>query len=307
MFYTFFVGQVEGGKIIVYGNGMAIQLKSQISDNLRKKLTANLRLANRSRKENGIREFSAASKRRLKRLLSSFDFEALERAGYSCYFCTGTYQKDLYFEFMSPDDVKKHLKLLKDRFSYRFPDGFYLWKVEYHRSGAVHVHFLFFVVGVSYTDFLAWFEKTWIDSFKSVIRGRVAFDDERLLRMYLASTNVRYVPLRLANIISIYINKEVGKGFRVSSVSWQGRFWGLVGRKNAQRYRLIRAFEIDPSVFFKLRRVMIAWASLKGLKYSVHQFCAYAGLTLFSTHDFYFDLFRYLDYLLLHSDLDVDF
>jgi hypothetical protein len=156
----------------------------------------------------------------------------------------------------------------------------FIWKLEPQKRGAPHFHLL--VYGIPYLAWqivaVRWAEivnecklpknyppekgklgaalfHEWIHN--SVENYRVADHVE---------AGVRVEPIRSRNGVMRYCSKNyMGKEFALPE-GWEkvGRFWGVVGRKNLPRSKVMEV-EISREAFVKVRRTARRWFASKGM------------------------------------------
>lgn len=145
---------------------------------------------------------SYASRRRLMRLT-----QRLERTAVPI-FVTLTYPA----EWPGPEGYKRDKAAFFARLERRFPEASFIWKLEFQKRGAPHLHLLVF--GVPYMPLRCFVPVAWFE----VVGSR----DVKHLK---AGTQVE-VP-RLSKAIKHYVGKYVWKsGDSVESAERYGRFWG---------------------------------------------------------------------------------
>lgn len=157
--------------------------------------------------------FSAASRRRLMRLIAS-----LER-GERPVFVTMTYP-DVF-----PDELdkwKRDIDVFGKRLARRHPHAAFLWRIEFKErksgtsTGKIAPHFHLLVYGVGYRDLLGWVSRAWW--------GVVGSGDKDHLRV-----GTRVELIWSWGGIMRYVGKYIAKEDSYPK-DWQGRVWGIVGR-----------------------------------------------------------------------------
>ena len=177
---------------------------------------------------------------------------------------------------VAPDGktVKKHLKAFRKRWERAWGLPLLaLWKLEFQRRGAPHVH-LFTIVPDGRTaegkHFREWLSAAWA--------AIVAHPDpEEYRRHQLAGTGVDYAAgLRSSDPrrIAVYFSKHglyAAKGYQNEvPAEWQepgkgpGRFWGYWGLE-----RCAKAVEVTPEAATTAARVMRRWARAQGITHEV--------------------------------------
>ena len=160
-----------------------------------------------------IREWSKASRVNLMRTLATLQQDALPL------FITNTYPE---LECPTPSEFKKHFRRFTSAFDYAWKaqGGAFVWKVEFTKKRVPHLHLLVF--GVGYSEFRAWFIKTWPHCIRS------SHPDAPMV----AGRGVE-VP-RSARKVHFYLGKYVWgeKGYQtVAGDEWgRVRWWGIWGR-----------------------------------------------------------------------------
>jgi Zn-finger nucleic acid-binding protein len=159
-----------------------------------------------------IKRFSAASRRRLLRLMATIKREYFIFA----LFLTLTYPD----KFPDMKKVKRDLDVFQKRVVRKFPKCAGVWRLEQKErqsgvnAGSVAPHFHILLFGVSYVDY-AWLAQTWFEI--------VGSDDSKHLK---AGTSVE----RVRNYLHAqsYVSKYMSKIDEDSSGNC-GRFWGTFG------------------------------------------------------------------------------
>jgi len=161
--------------------------------------------------------FSKASRRRLLRLLAKLDQKDRPIFG------TITYPDEFPEGIEGQKKIKRDLDNLGKRFRRKFPNGVFIWKLEYvarksgENAGKVAPHFHLLIWGASFADLKAWLSKAWYQV--------VGSEDEKHLR---AGVRVEY--LRSWRGVMYYASKYIAKIDEASVPEGAGRFWGVVGR-----------------------------------------------------------------------------
>lgn len=183
-------------------------------------------------KRGRIRGYSAASRRRLLRLMASVDRNAVGLP----LFVTLTYPA-----VWSPDPErwKRDLDTFLKRLQRRFPKVAVIWKLEPQKRGAPHYHLVIF--GVSYID-RYWLRQAWYEI--------VGSDDLRHLQ---AGTQVKRV--KSWRGVGAYASKYLGKvGDEANFPEYAGRWWGFVGRNFLPVVWYAQRLDLGP--FYVMRRVL---------------------------------------------------
>jgi hypothetical protein len=229
------------------------------------------------------------SRRNMTRALAELDYRPLFASGRCPAMLTLTYPGN--WEALAPSGkaVKAHLRALWKRWDRAWgarPPA--LWKLEFQRRGAPHLH-LFAVPEVGTVDvdgepvdFRRWLSRTWAD----IIGARATCDrygydyrlgyhaQTELVASELAGTGVDYRegsrmtdPKRLAVYFTKHGGAAGGKEYQHDVPAlWQtpetgpGRFWGVVGLD-----RVRREVGVTQQDYTKLRRTLRRWSKAQGL------------------------------------------
>jgi len=163
-------------------------------------------------KRKRVTDFSASSRSRLKRVMSSVKRKALERA----FVVTLTYPK----AFPAAADFglyKGHLHTFGVAARREFPECSFVWKLEFQRRGAPHYHLLLFGAG-ELSNAREWIAATWY---------RIAHDGD--VNKGKAGTQCDAVisPSGAAAYLTTYL----GKSEQALPGNFTGRYWGIIGRE----------------------------------------------------------------------------
>lgn len=133
---------------------------------------------------------------------------------------------------------RAHFKSWLMRLQRKFSRVSAIWKLEFQQRGAPHWHLLLLNV-----PFLArqWLSQSWYEV--------VGSDDPRHLR---AGTNVQRSESRRKAVS--YVAKYIAKLPEREGPPWQGRFWGVIGRKYVDTNTL--QWELDVRGFARLARAI---------------------------------------------------
>ena len=202
-----------------------------------------------------IRGFSLDAKRNLLWKLQTLDYEKLRAEGWTAWFITLTYRDVFYQEYKNLLRAKKDLDKFFIYLSRVMPlDFFSFWKLEFTQRGIPHFHLFMCVRGnISHDDLIQHVQTSWLLSVSPV--------GEHLELMRKASTNVRYTPLDIVDILAVYISKEIGKTYQVEVPDNElpGRFWGIYNRKHYKPYVKEEKVELQAVEFYRLRRIFRNW------------------------------------------------
>lgn len=153
---------------------------------------------------------------------------------------------------------KRHLDVFAKRMARKFPNSWWVWKLEPQKRGAPHYHLLGTFGVVRNRDSLRYFRK-WVAETWAEIVG--ATGDERRKHL-LAGTQCDFLPDTSKKMIMHYIAKYQGKNIEMSELpAWSrpGRFWGVIGRKNVKLQSGV--IELTGQQFEQLRRLVIKWSA----------------------------------------------
>lgn len=211
-----------------------------------------------ARKE--IRDFSAASRRRLQRKLATINED---EAGGLPDFLTLTYPGEYSGDWQR---WKRDLEAFRHALERKWPQVWGVWRLEFQKRGAPHFHALLWdgpqMVGMEVRDgatgkniviadgqnehnkkVFEWMSQTW---YRIVGSG----DAKHLL------AGTRIEPIQTWNGVRYYTSKYLAKlpegGF--CPVAYTGRFWGVIGGK---RWRVsLFQRQMGEETYFKMRRVL---------------------------------------------------
>lgn len=189
-----------------------------------------------------IRGFSSESRRRLIRYLLS-----LEEAPKVMITLTypGEWPKD-------PREWKRHLHNFRRELERKFPECWFVWKLEFQKRGAPHFHLLGdFRKNVPFAQLRRWVSYVW---YRIVGSG-----DEKHFK---AGTNIEFLDgkKKVRMYVSKYVNKEDCLRDEEGNLIPVGRWWGKFGKLPAQ-WKLY--YELDHPEFVMIRRIVRRW--VKGL------------------------------------------
>lgn len=179
----------------------------------------------KARPRGRIKEWSAASRSRLKHTLGRLQREELGRA----LVVTLTYPA----EFPAPDDhevYKAHLHRFNLALRRRWPLCSGIWKLEFQTRGAAHYHFMLFGLRDEPLEALrTWTRKTWY---------RIAHHGD----INQGSAGTQVDPILSTGGAMGYFAKYLGKGDQTMPGNFSGRYWGKV---NAARLPVASAKELE--------------------------------------------------------------
>ena len=215
-----------------------------------------------------ITEWSRKSRSAMRRTFAELDYSPLVEAGRVPAMVTLTYPGD--WEIVAPDGarVKRHMVLWRKRFQREYVEqARYIWKLEFQRRGAPHIHLWMtppMSSGRSGQGFAQWLSETWAQVVDHP-------DVEQKARHRLAGTAIDVRnglkacdPKRLA----IYFTKHSSPNLHgdkeyqhVVPELWRqpgrgpGRFWGVYGLKKA-----IAVVEVGQDTYLAARRIVRRWS-----------------------------------------------
>ncbi len=202
------------------------------------------------------------------RTFAELDYSPLVESGRVPAMITLTYPGD--WETVAPDgaSVKRHMVLWRKRFQREYGEpARYIWKLEFQRRGAPHIHLWMappISPGRSGRAFAQWLSETWtqvVDHPDPVQKARHRLAGTAIdVRSGLKACD----PKRLA----IYFTKHSSPNLHgekeyqhIVPELWQqpgrgpGRFWGVYGLKKA-----IAAVEVAQDAYFAARRIVRRWS-----------------------------------------------
>lgn len=187
--------------------------------------------------------FSRESRNRFIKLLLSIDYEKMGSPFFYTLTYPGAFSND-------PRTWKKNLDTFIKRLRREYPDLCGTWRLEPQKRGAPHFSgFLWGCDDLGTQNGKGWFSRAWFEV--------VGSGDEKHLR---AGTGIMRVPddegerLKLMMYQAKYQTKAEKGGVKQEFDFPVGRYWGLFERKKLAIK--IEEFDIDRSLFFKIRRVM---------------------------------------------------
>lgn len=215
-----------------------------------------------------ITEWSRKSRAAMCRTFAELDYTPLVESARVPAMITLTYPGD--WEIVAPDgaSVKRHMVLWRKRFQREYGEpARYIWKLEFQRRGAPHIHLWMappMASGRSGHSFAQWLSDTWAQVVDHP-------DPEQKARHRLAGTAIDIRnglkacdPKRLA----IYFTKHSSpnphgdKEYQhIVPEQWRqpgrgpGRFWGVYGLKKA-----ITVVEVAQDAYLTARRIVRRWS-----------------------------------------------
>ena len=206
-----------------------------------------------------ISGFSRASRRRLMQTIAQVKRDAALPV-----FITLTYP----FEFPTPKESKRHLKIFLQRLKRAYSDIGLIWKLEPQERGAPHYHMLAWGVPIGeLCDFVPY---VWHDIAGGGDKNHLLF------HLGLLKKSEHCVsPVHSFRGVWAYASKYLGKTFEVSG--WDekhtGRFWAVVNRENIP-FGQSCVYAIPLSQAVHIMRYQKRFAKLKRRKYpSLTTFC----------------------------------
>lgn len=215
-----------------------------------------------------ITEWSRKSRSAMCRTFAELDYSPLVESGRVPAMVTLTYPG--HWEVVAPDgaSVKRHIVLWRKRFQREYGEpARYIWKLEFQRRGAPHVHLWMappMSPGRSGRAFAQWLSETWaqiVDHPDSVQKARHRLAGTAIdVRNGLKACD----PKRLA----IYFTKHSSPNLHgdkeyqhIVPELWRqpgrgpGRFWGVYGLKRA-----IAVVEVAQDAYLTARRIVRRWS-----------------------------------------------
>ena len=215
-----------------------------------------------------ITAWSRKSRAAMCRTFAELDYTPLVECGRVPAMVTMTYPGD--WETVAPDgaSVKRHMVLWRKRFQREWGEpARYIWKLEFQRRGAPHIHLWMappHAVGRSGRAFRDWLSQEWADIVDHP-------DPEQRARHLLAGTAIDILnglracdPKRLAVYFTKHSspNRSGDKEYQhIVPDAWQmpghgpGRFWGVHGLQRATA-----VVEIAQDAYLTARRIIRRWS-----------------------------------------------
>ncbi|SKH82523.1 rolling circle replication-associated protein [Mycobacteroides abscessus] len=215
-----------------------------------------------------ITQWSRKSRSSMCRTFAELDYTPLVESGRIPAMVTFTYPGD--WETVAPDgaSVKRHMMLWRKRFQREYGESpRYIWKLEFQRRGAPHIHLWMTPpqsCGKTGLSFSTWLSEAWAD----IVDHPNA---EQRARHRLAGTAIDILsglracdPKRLAIYFTKHSspNSHGDKEYQhIVPKSWQqpekgpGRFWGVYGLKRATAIA-----ELSEDAYLVARRIVRRWS-----------------------------------------------
>ncbi|MHA0289083.1 rolling circle replication-associated protein [Mycobacterium sp. C3-094] len=215
-----------------------------------------------------ITEWSRKSRSSMCRTFAELDYSPLMESGRVPAMVTLTYPGD--WEVVAPDgaSVKRHMVVWRKRFQREYGEpARYIWKLEFQRRGAPHIHLWMappMSPGRSGLGFAQWLSETWaqiVDHPDAVQKARhllagtaidvrnglKACDPKRLAIYFAKHSSPNLQGDKEYQHIVPELWREPGKG--------PGRFWGVHGLKKA-----IAVVEVGQDAYLAARRIVRRWS-----------------------------------------------
>jgi len=215
-----------------------------------------------------ITKWSRKSRSAMCRTFAELDYSPLVESGRVPAMVTLTYPGD--WEAVAPDgaSVKRHMVLWRKRFQREYGEqARYIWKLEFQRRGAPHIHLWMAPPtspGRSGLTFSVWLSETWAQVVDHP-------DAVQKVRHRLAGTGIDVRnglracdPKRLAIYFTKHSSPNVNGNKEYQHVVpelWRqpghgpGRFWGVYGLKKA-----VAVVEIAQDAYMAARRIVRRWS-----------------------------------------------
>lgn len=193
-------------------------------------------------KRGEVTEFSRKSRRRLMRKMMKVE------SGRLCdpVFLTLTWHKEWEAEH---DEVQRQLNAFLQALRRQWPDNRYLWRLEFQKRGAPHIHLILWRPagsnGLDANDVEEWASETW---------HRITEEPSEHHREYGADCR-KITSWREA---SAYVSKYCGKVEENPQVEYTGRRWGT---SRSLPVEPVASFEADLDFIHQLRRILRRWIS----------------------------------------------
>lgn len=208
-----------------------------------------------------IETFSRRSRRRLMFLANTV------RGDVKPLFATATFA-DSFPHFEDPKQWKEALRVFAARFTRRFNNGSFIWRLEIvDRKSGLYTgkplpHFHFIVFGVSILEFRAFFVKAWheIAGYQDPKHLAVTAHWKSVTVMESKRRLVGYVSKAVGRVMAPEVSKDIqAKGFNV------GRWWGVVARGLFSFFQSVKTvMKITERQAVELIRCFRKYAHIKG-------------------------------------------
>jgi hypothetical protein len=215
-----------------------------------------------------ITEWSRKSRAAMCRTFAELDYTPLVEPGRVPAMVTLTYPGD--WETVAPDgvSVKRHMMLWRKRFQREYGEAVrYIWKLEFQRRGAPHVHLWMAPptgTGRSGCSFREWLSDTWAQIVDhpdpvqkarhrlagtaiDVLNGLKACDPKRLAIYFTKHSSPNINGNKEYQHIVPELWRQPGRG--------PGRFWGVYGLRKATT-----CVEITKDAYLTARRIIRRWS-----------------------------------------------
>lgn len=215
-----------------------------------------------------ITEWSRKSRAAMCRTFAELDYTPLVESGRVPAMVTLTYPGD--WEAVAPDgvSVKRHMVLWRKRFQREYGEpARYIWKLEFQRRGAPHVHLWMappISPGRSGRSFAGWLSDTWaqvVDHPDPVQKARHRLAGTAIdVRNGLRACDPKRLAIYFTKHSSPNLHGDKEYQHAVPELWRQpghgpGRFWGVYGLKKA-----IAVVEVVQDAYLTARRIMRRWS-----------------------------------------------
>jgi len=220
-----------------------------------------------------ITEWSRKSRSTMCRTFAELDYGPLVESGRIPAMVTLTYPGD--WEVAAPDgaSVKRHMVLWRKRFQREYGEpARYIWKLEFQRRGAPHIHLWMappMSPGRSGLSFAQWLSAAWAEivdhpdpvqkarhrlagTAVDVLSGLKACDPKRLAIYFTKHSSPNMNGDKEYQHVVPELWRQPGRG--------PGRFWGVHGLKKA-----IAVVEVAQAAYLTARRIVRRWSRSQAL------------------------------------------
>jgi len=187
-----------------------------------------------------ISEWSDPSRRNFRKFMGGLQLGALDGG-----MMVGITYPDEFPDPESHEVYKGHLRTFEARFLRRYPNGSFVWKLEFQERGAAHFHCVFFGLGAGDAALAAWRDwskKAWWEVVGSGCRHH---------RVRGVSSD--WIKTRGGAVG--YLTKYLAKEDQTRPGDFTGRYWGAKGRKNLPIAPVRKSEKPDREALL-IRRVM---------------------------------------------------